>query len=122
MFKRTSNVQCVNIISITDGSFFNVGDTNLANPISKVIALQKEGATFQGELEFENYSIFTQKTHFPKFKTNIIKRTFNHNPNIYVQHSNVMAIGSSSIFQVGNLNHIATESRIKHFRIVLDED
>lgn len=110
------------MVSITDGSFLNVGDTHLGNPVSKVIALQKEGATFRGELKFEDYSIFSQKAHFPESKTNIIKRTFTHNPNIYVQNSNVMAISSSSIFQLGNLDKIAAESRIKHFRHVIIED
>ncbi|KPH79182.1 hypothetical protein AFL42_00255 [Oceanobacillus caeni] len=61
MVKRTSNVQLINTVSAINASFINIGDTHEACPETRAIALQKEGETFQGELEFEDYSIFSQK-------------------------------------------------------------
>jgi len=122
LVKRTSNVQLINTVSAINASFINIGDTHEACPETRAIALQKEGETFQGELEFEDYSIFSQKKNLPKTKPKVIKHTINHQPNIYVQNVNVIALSSSSIMQVGNLNHISAESRILHIRYVIAED
>lgn len=117
--KRTSIVNRMKTISITQSSIYEIGDAYQAKPTSKVIALQKEGQTFQGDLEFEDFSIFLKKPNLPSTLPNIKKRSVHHNPFIHVNQTSILAVSSSSIVQVGNLNHIKADSRVKHFRILL---
>lgn len=120
--KRTSVVNHMQITSIVDSSIYEIGDAYKANPRSKAIALQKEGQTFQGDLNFKDFPIFQRKPHLPPTLPNIKKQTIQHHPFIQVDQTDIIAVSMSSLVQAGNLNHISADSRIKHFRILLDED
>ncbi|WP_197046583.1 spore germination protein GerPE [Oceanobacillus salinisoli] len=119
MSKRTSVVKHLKTNSVINSSIQNIGDTHQANPVTRVIALQKEGPTFQGDLQFEDYSIFQREANWPDSQPNVIKRTVHHNPYIHVNNASIIAASASSIIHVGNLNYLSAESRIKHFRILL---
>lgn len=117
--KRTSVVEQLKSRSVTNSSTIQIGDTEKANPMSRIIALQKEGTTFQGDLPFEDYSIFNRQANLPQSTSHVKKATFHHAPTIHVQHVAVSATSTSSILHVGNLNHIEADARVKHFRILL---
>ncbi len=114
----------INVTAISSSSILNLGDTHQVQPKMKGIAVQKEGETFQGDLKFENFPIFQRKANWPDYQptSNVQKITFHHNPTIHVKQVYLLALSTSSIFQVGNINHISSEARIKHFRIILEED
>lgn len=118
---RISNVNQVNVTSLSNSSIFNIGDTGYSNNKTKGIAVQKEGPTMKQELEFEDFPIFTRKAVWPKVRDPVIIKTVQHQPEIHVQSVNILGISSASVFQIGNLSYAKSESRIKHIRILEEE-
>ena len=116
--KRISVVDQLSINSLSHSSIIEIGDVHQTKLTSKAIALQKEGQTFAGELKFQDYPIFSRTANNPKSTPLFSKRTFYHEPYIYLQNIKVTAISMSSMVQMGQLNHLEAESRIKHFRFI----
>lgn len=106
-------------MSISDSSIYTIGDTHEVLPRNRVIAVQKEGPPLQEDINFEDFPLFQRRANFPSFRPNVRKKTVHHDPNIYVQQSAIIAVNTSSILHIGNLNHLSAESRIKHFRLLL---
>lgn len=118
MQKRTANVNSIYTTSIAFSSIFNIGDTSSLDQHSRAIAVQKEGAIFTKEdkLSFQDYSLFKQEANIPQRKQAVHLSTFHHSKDINVQNVNIIGVSQSSVFQVGSINNIASEARIKHFR------
>src|SRR5690606_37336963 len=93
--KRTAVVHKMNTTSILNGSVYNIGDSQIASPVSKAIAVQKEGPPLQEDIHFESFSIFSRKANFPSLQPIVRKKTIHHNPNIYVKHSSIIAVSSA---------------------------
>lgn len=118
MQKRTAEVMNIHVNSVTFSSIFGIGDTVSTNQKSNGIAVQKEGAIFTKEenLHFQDYPIFKREANWLKQKSNTAIEITKHKDAIYVQNSQVIGVSSSSVFQVGCIDKITADSRIKHFR------
>ncbi|KGX87795.1 spore germination protein GerPE [Pontibacillus litoralis] len=119
MDKRTSRVKQAKVISLLNSAIFEIGDGAEANLQSKALAIQKEGATFTGEeFSFSDFDLF--KIELPQFKTQpaIEQNHLQQSPYIDVENVEIIGVASSSLFQIGSLESIESESRIKHFRIL----
>lgn len=118
MQKRTAEVINIRVNSVTFSSIFGIGDTVSTNQKSKGIAVQKEGAIFTKEesLRFHDYPIFKREANWLKQKRNAAIEISKHKDAIHVQNSQVIGVSSSSVFQVGSIDKITADSRIKHFR------
>ncbi|MFD1850035.1 spore germination protein GerPE [Oceanobacillus bengalensis] len=121
MNKRTSIVNNIRVTAISNSAIFNIGDSNQSNIKTKAIAVQKEGTLANLDLDFDDYLLFNRRAKWPNLKSTVIKKTYNHNEDIYVQQIAAIGVSSSSVLQIGNMNHIRADSRIKHFRM-LEED
>lgn len=119
---RTSNVKFVYVNSIAYSSIVELGDARHAQQRSNAIAVQKEsGVESDPGYSFSDFALFNKlSSTFPPV-TAVVKRTTNHKQMINVDHINVTGITASSIMQVGNLKDIQSEARIKHIRILKDE-
>lgn len=118
MQKRIATVNSILTTSIAFSSIFNIGDTTSLEQHSRAIAVQKEGATFKksDNLSFQDYSLFKQKANVPQKKPVVHLNTKHHSNTINVQHVNTIGVSQSSVFQIGSINNIAADARIKHFR------
>ncbi|MGY0692822.1 spore germination protein GerPE [Virgibacillus sp. FSP13] len=124
MKKRNVRVKHIKGNSVSFSSIFSIGDTAIARPKSNVIAVQKEGDVFtrKDDVDFKNYRLFNRPIKWPVHNKNIQQQINHHTNNINVHYTSFIGVETSSIFQVGSINSISTEARIKHFRILHDED
>lgn len=123
MDKRTSRVAAVKLNSLVDGSIFEIGDGEEFTPYGRALAVQKEGGGFStSDFPFSDFPIFYED--LPYFDKQIVidQDHIACSPYIDVQSVDIQAISSASLFQIGNLDYIHAESRIKHIRILLDKD
>ncbi|WP_186579081.1 spore germination protein GerPE [Aquibacillus kalidii] len=119
MNKRTTYVKNVRLTTLSYSSGLEIGDTHQATPNSKVIAVQKEGGFHTDEgYEFNQFPIFDLEADKPIFISNIKQQHHMHNPTIQVDHIDITGVSTSSIVQIGNLDIVNSEARIKHIRIL----
>lgn len=118
MQKRTVVVNSIRIISVNFSSVFSLGDTKIARPTSKGIALQQREAVFaqEGGVFFEDYPLFKRRPDWPKQKTKISTGTTHHANTISVNHVAITGVSQASIAQAGSIGKIKADARIKHFR------
>ncbi|MGP4106630.1 spore germination protein GerPE [Virgibacillus sp. L01] len=125
MQKRTASVNHILVHGITFSGIFNIGDTESAQPKSRGIAVQKEGATFIDDegLDFKDFSLFHREANWPTVNESIIvrKKTINHTDKIQVGNISALGVSQASILQIGSIEEICAEARIKHFRQYLPE-
>ncbi|GGB39598.1 hypothetical protein GCM10011409_16390 [Lentibacillus populi] len=124
MEKRTACVKNVEGASVAFSSILAIGDTEFSRPISRVIAVQKEGAVFtpKDDVPFTNYDLFTRPAKWLNKSSNVKQRIYHHEPSIHVQQAQFIGVDTSSIFQIGSIHKLSAEARIKHFRILREED
>ncbi len=125
MQKRTASVNHILVHGITFSGIFNIGDSEYAQPKSRGIAIQKEGAIFVDEegLDFKDFSLFHREANWPAVDDSIIvrKKTINHTDKIQVGNISALGVSQASILQIGSIEKICAEARIKHFRQYLPE-
>ncbi|MFC0524851.1 spore germination protein GerPE [Pontibacillus salicampi] len=123
MNKRISRVNQVQVISVNNSSIFEIGDGTEADLNAKVLAVQKEGATFGDEdFPFSDFPIY--EAEFPRLKTQpvITQEHIPCCPYINVNSVDIFGLASSSLFQIGNLNTIEGDARVKNFRILQEDE
>ncbi|KGP90771.1 spore gernimation protein PE [Pontibacillus chungwhensis BH030062] len=123
MYKRTSCVNQVKINSLTLSSIFEIGDAEEATPRSRALAVQKEGALFSDrDFPFSDFPIYSAE--LPGFDRQLMidQTRVPCDPYIHVDSVHIEGVSSASVFQIGNLDHIESEVRIKHFRILKEKD
>lgn len=120
MKKRTVHVKKIAGNSAAFSSIISIGDTGIANPKSKEMAIQEEGAIFtdKDDVPFSAYELFTRPAKWPTGINNVSKYTINQYPHIHVNRISFNGASTSSIIQVGSIDRIRAEARIKHFRIL----
>ncbi|WP_407271675.1 spore germination protein GerPE [Radiobacillus sp. PE A8.2] len=123
MNKRTAQLGAMKITSVTISSCCEIGDLNYFTPRSNAIAVQKQDTTFSDEgYEFEDYSIFQrQAARHIQPPLPVTQKTFHHVPRINVESVAILGVSTSSIMQVGGINEIDAEARVKHIRLLDDE-
>jgi spore germination protein PE len=121
--KRTSKVGNIYINASSYSSIVQIGDANYADPYIRAIAVQQEGAIFDTEsFPFTDYQIFSKPFIELTNEIDIDQRHIHHNRNINVRSIDIEGTTGSAIVQVGNLRHIDAKARIKHIRILRDEN
>lgn len=120
MEPRISAVKNININSIVLSSVFQIGDINIINPRTKVIAVQREIPVFRiDETDDIAYPIFSRPIPKPIPTEPINIRRINKVPIIEVNNINVSGISTSGICQIGSNKIIDSEARIKHIRHII---
>ncbi|MCD5325009.1 MULTISPECIES: spore germination protein GerPE [Pontibacillus] len=123
MYKRTSCVNQVKINSLILSSIFEIGDAEEAAPRSRALAVQKEGALFTDEdFPFSGFPVYTSELPLFDKQLSIEQTRVPCDPYIHVDSVHIQGMSSAAIFQIGNLDHIDAEVRIKHFRILKEMD
>ncbi|WP_138416519.1 spore germination protein GerPE [Aquibacillus sediminis] len=122
MKKRTAHTNKIRINSLSYSSVFDIGDVHEFTPVTKAIAVQKEGGVETDEgFEFSNFDFFHRQLQSLEQTKQLNQQTIHHTPHIHVNAVNVTGVSSSSIVQIGSLNTINAEARIKHIRILKEE-
>ncbi|WP_026905696.1 spore germination protein GerPE [Paucisalibacillus globulus] len=124
MEHRYVHIRMSAINSIVDSSIFNIGDTVHFNPIFKGIAVQRETNVWNDayDTDFEDYSIFTRQANWIDTEIPVHMYNFHHNGTIQVGTVSITGVSQSSTVQFGGLKNINAESRLKHIRILQDNE
>lgn len=123
MQKRTTKVNTLKVISLSYSSIGEIGDAKIAKPKSRAIAVQKEGADFQENLfQFSDYAIFQKQIDSQPGVPPVHQKHYHHVPYIHINNIEVTGASSSSLIQLGSLDKVDAESRLKHIRILQDEN
>ncbi|SER86092.1 Protein of unknown function [Gracilibacillus ureilyticus] len=92
-------------------------------PKLDALAVQKEGGISSDKgFELEKYPIFQSEGHFLPINMQIEQHHTHHCPVIDVPVIEISAISSSAIVNLGNVKNVKSKSRIKHIRILKDEE
>ncbi|MFC7321176.1 spore germination protein GerPE [Halobacillus campisalis] len=111
----------IDVIALSIGSGFLIGDLSRSNSHARVIAVQEETRAISEKVDFDDFSIF-QRELPPSRPSIVINSSFcNHHPVIDVQSMHVKGISTAGLIQVGGVDHIEGESRLKHIRILNEE-
>ncbi|MBX0357160.1 spore germination protein GerPE [Halobacillus sp. Nhm2S1] len=122
MIKRMVYTQHVDITSVLIGSIVDIGDVYRAAPSSKVLAVQKEGLQFKGDLyDFEDFPIFSQESSPPLPPIQMDSFHYQNRP-IEVDYVRVIGISTAAVFQIGGIDHIDAINYTKHFRLLREEE
>ncbi|MFD2042726.1 spore germination protein GerPE [Ornithinibacillus salinisoli] len=122
--KRLAKVGHIRIQSVAFSSIFNIGDTNNANPTSRAIALQQEGAVFndKDDLQFEDYPIFKMEPNWIELENKVSMNSIHHSKTIHVENIYMNGTSQSGIVQIGSIKKINADARVKHFRRIRSEE
>ncbi|GAA5416671.1 hypothetical protein Pryu01_01709 [Paraliobacillus ryukyuensis] len=119
---RTSKVNFLRITSMLNSSILEIGDTKKLYSRSNILAIQEEGGTENDEdYSFENYPLFNLTLPVFSSKPIVKKQTINHDHSINVDAIDITGVSAASTTQLGSVGSIDAECRIKHIRILLDE-
>ncbi|MRX73519.1 spore germination protein GerPE [Bacillus lacus] len=117
MLKRTSVVQTAYLNSAGLSSVFQIGDALRIHNKTNVFAVQREQEIFYiNEGNLQEYAIFKEEIPLPLIDENITINVYHDKPFIQVKAVKVTAISSSAVFQIGSVNEMYLESRVKHTR------
>ncbi|SDC77312.1 spore germination protein PE [Paenibacillus sp. UNCCL117] len=114
---RTSKVQAMKVYSIGYASALFIGDLQQFAPLTEALAIQREISRFRGdEGDLSAYPIFSVP--IPQLQPIRVTRLSvnNVNPEICVSQVRILAVSTSSSFQVGSLGRMDAQSRIKNIR------
>lgn len=117
MISRYSQVTSVYLNSVAISSVFNIGDSQQITPASKILAIQREEERYLGdEGDLSDYPIFEEEIPYPQLYEEVTTNFFHENPKINVSNVKVIAISSSSVFQIGSTKDIISSTRVKNIR------
>ncbi|WP_102028006.1 spore germination protein GerPE [Salirhabdus sp. Marseille-P4669] len=120
---RTTTVNTLNVNSASFSSIVQLGDAHRADPYTRALALQREIPIFDtNSFPFSDYAIFTRPYLEMATSPPMIQEHIHHDPSLFVHWIRVGSMSSSAIVQVGNLEELDAKSRIKHIRIIVEED
>jgi spore germination protein PE len=123
MLSRISQVQNINITSLSNSSITQIGDSKYVNALSRALAVQREAEIFFSyEGDFSQYPIFSESIPLPPLEEEFHFQKVDLAPCIKVSHIKINGIASASIVHIGNTECVYMESRVKHIRHLLDED
>ncbi|QTM98656.1 spore germination protein GerPE [Sediminibacillus dalangtanensis] len=123
MQKRTSYVDTIYVNSVAYSSIFEIGDVGSIRAKMLAIAVQEEGITKKGDVpvEFADFPVFSKQSAALPPAPLVRQTTIHHRPKICVGNISVLGVSASSTVQLGSLNVLDTEARIKHIRILREE-
>ncbi|MFK7695431.1 spore germination protein GerPE [Paenibacillus sp. HJGM_3] len=117
---RTVVVGVLDLNTITSSSLLQVGDSQVVQPRSRALAVQREIAFFlPWEGGFSNYPLFSVPIPRPDLSSPVKVSIFNEDPSIRVGGIDVTSIAASSVLKVGNTYVVDAEARVLHIRQLL---
>lgn len=120
MLGRTSCVDTINVKIVSYSSVLQLGDSIIINGMSRALAVQREAEIFYGnEGNFSDYPLFSESIIHLPITEPLYPISHHVNPLIKVNHIDIIGISVSSMLHVGNSQHVAMETRIKHIRQLL---
>ncbi|UOQ92795.1 spore germination protein GerPE [Halobacillus shinanisalinarum] len=122
MNKRTVVTENVHVKSVTISSELLIGDLDRLTPTSRAIAVQREAPeVIEENADFDDYPIFKRELS-PPLSPLSLPTTFHHNNNeICVGSFHCLGASTASAIQIGGTNYVDALSRVKHIRILNDE-
>ncbi|MFQ3543823.1 spore germination protein GerPE [Halobacillus rhizosphaerae] len=122
MNNRMVYVEFIDVLSTIIASGFLIGDLYRFAPSAKVLAVQKEGPSLiKDEADFKNYSLFSRLPTPPLRSVNVETFQYNNAP-IQVDELFVIGVSTTSLMQIGGIEHIDSKARVKHFRILQEDE
>ncbi|MCP3026721.1 spore germination protein GerPE [Halobacillus sp. A5] len=115
---RVADIKNVDAHTVTIGSGLLIGDLKHYRPRTNVIAVQEETRTFRDWVNLNDYPIYQADLSLPASPIRIDTDFINHSPAIQVQHVHVTGISTAGLLQIGGIDYIDTEARLKHIRIL----
>ncbi|GGF15763.1 hypothetical protein GCM10010954_13000 [Halobacillus andaensis] len=119
--KRIADVHQAEMTTITVGSGLLIGDLVHYHPRAKVLAVQEETRTFQDFIDFEDLPFFQAELSPPKPPITIDTTIIHHHSSIRVQNVHIKSASTAGLVQIGSIDYVDGESRLKHIRILESE-
>jgi len=117
---RTSELERLQVISVSESSIIQAGDRSEVYAQLQTIAVQRElDNTVAGEALFSSYPIFKRPWPFDiqgPAPLPVEVTTRNLSPSIQVCSVDIIAVSSAALILIGNGRVSRAESRIKHIR------
>ncbi|ENH95652.1 spore germination protein GerPE [Gracilibacillus halophilus YIM-C55.5] len=123
MRQRTTKSKAVKVGGLSHSSVFHIGDAKYVTPNMDGLAVQREGG-FKNDQGFElsNYPIFQAKPALIPTDYSITQTRYHHHPEIRTPYIRVTALSTSAILQLGNVKQLNAQAKLKHIRIIKEED
>lgn len=119
--KRMVYVNEIDVISTLIASGLLIGDVYSIQPSSNAVAVQAEGPERLDEIiDFDQFDIFSREPSFFLQPVNLNAFSYSTKP-INVNTVDITSISTSSVVQIGGVDHVHSRSRIKHIRRLKEE-
>ncbi|GIO25718.1 spore germination protein GerPE [Ornithinibacillus bavariensis] len=124
MLHRLVQIKEVDLNTMTFSGIFNIGDTVNFSPRSKAIAVQREGNVWNTsyDVHFHYYPIFQLPAKWIEKPIPVVSKNNHHDGIISVNCVSIQAVTQAAGIQFGGIDYINAESRIKHIRIIKQEE
>ncbi|WP_163537106.1 spore germination protein GerPE [Gracilibacillus sp. YIM 98692] len=120
---RTAKVNAIKVTGLSRSSIFHIGDVHTIEPELDALAVQKEGGISSDKgFELEKFPIFQREFIHLSEQDDVIQTTTHHHPFIRTNKMNIMAASASAILQIGNSKQVNAEAKVKHIRIIKEEE
>ena len=120
MLSRISHVKRIIVRNVASSANFHIGDANHIDSTADILGALVNSNLFVASTlvdELENDTNYDYKAPCPGIDETIKMTRFNVQPQIGVNNINVIAVSVSSIFQIGNTDHIRMATSI-YFKIL----
>ncbi|WP_181349184.1 spore germination protein GerPE [Thalassobacillus sp. CUG 92003] len=119
---REAKVQDIEVQDVIIGSGFIIGDLKQYRPQAQVLAVQQEKPTFRTDpYAFEDYKIFQLPAEPHEILVDQNAHVDHHGSAIHVDSVHIKSVSTASLFEVGGIEEIYSQSRIKHIRALKNE-
>lgn len=115
-------VKDVDVYELIIASGVSIGDVHRLAPQAYVLAVQvEEPETLSDLYSFEDFPVFSKQPSTPLPSLNVNTFFYQNNP-IYVNSIFVNSLSSAGVLQIGGTNHVDSLVRVKHIRILKEND
>ncbi|MED1782185.1 spore germination protein GerPE [Brevibacillus fortis] len=123
MYRRTSHVHKLDVLSVDTSSVLQIGDSRQIDAVANILAVQREQAIFyENEFMFEDYSVFSVPLTPPSLVDPICIDTFHDCPYIFIRKVEVPFVAGASIVHLGSNESITLETRVVNIRHLFQDE
>ncbi|MFF0825593.1 spore germination protein GerPE [Brevibacillus sp. NPDC003359] len=123
MYRRTSHVHKLDVISVDTSSVLQIGDSRQIDAVANILAVQREHAIFyENEFMFEDFSVFSVPLTPPSHSEPLCIDTFHDCPHIFVRKVKVPFLAGASVVHIGSNESITLETRVVNIRHIFQEE
>jgi len=115
--ERWSLVRSMKVLNLVQASILQIGDNEAIEPEAKVLAVQREVASFSGkEGNLAQYPIYSREFPVVPLYESFTMIVNNQCDAIHVGLVKVLGVSTSAVVQAGSNRRIEAGSRVKHIR------